>query len=143
MTAVLLDVNVLLAILDPKNLHHEAAQTWFGAQRNGNWATCPLVQNGYVRIASQPSYGNPVSTSAAIDLLRDFTAHADHEFWSDSISILDPALCRSEAVRSSRRVTDIYLVALASANGGRLATFDSRFSAEAVVNAGEAILLLG
>jgi uncharacterized protein len=38
----LLDVNVLVALLDPAHLHHDAAHAWFEVKREGGWATCPF-----------------------------------------------------------------------------------------------------
>ena len=53
--ASLLDVNVLVALFDPDHVHHEAAHVWFAATRGAGWATCPLTENGVVRVLSNPS----------------------------------------------------------------------------------------
>ena len=53
--AALLDVNVIIALLDPSHVHHERAHEWFGAYREskaGGWATCPIVETGVVRVVS-------------------------------------------------------------------------------------------
>ena len=39
MTA-LLDVNVLIALVWPNHVHHEAARAWFTRRRKDGWATC-------------------------------------------------------------------------------------------------------
>jgi predicted nucleic acid-binding protein len=54
--AWLLDVNALLALIDPVHVHHDSMHRWFETRNPQNWATCPLVENGPVRVLSQPSY---------------------------------------------------------------------------------------
>ena len=51
MTA-LLDVNVLIALFDPVHGHHEPAHAWFAHNRPFGWATCPITENGLVRVLS-------------------------------------------------------------------------------------------
>ena len=41
----LLDVNVLIALIDPQHVHHERSHRWFQAHGGHGWATCPLTQN--------------------------------------------------------------------------------------------------
>lgn len=80
MTA-LLDVNFLVALFDPMHLHHEAAHEWFGRNRGGGWATCPLTENGFVRVVSNPRYpGRGTSTRDAIARLAEIRRSADHVF---------------------------------------------------------------
>jgi predicted nucleic acid-binding protein len=55
MTTYLLDVNLLLALTDPMHIHHESAYRWFAGKGQKAWATCPLTENGFVRIASYPA----------------------------------------------------------------------------------------
>ncbi len=89
----LLDVNLLLALCDPRPVHHEAAHAWFHRTRAQGWATCPLTENGFIRIASHPKYpttpGGPALTAR---LLAVFCADRHHRFWPDSVSLLDSAL---------------------------------------------------
>jgi predicted nucleic acid-binding protein len=49
----LLDVNVLVALIDPAHIGHNAAHIWFGA-RAAAWATCPITENGVIRILGHP-----------------------------------------------------------------------------------------
>jgi toxin-antitoxin system PIN domain toxin len=121
----LLDVNVLIALFDPDHIHHEAAHDWFAEHRTSGWATCPLTENGLVRVLSHPRYGAEVSgVSDVIERLRAFRASGHHQFWADDISLCDGAVFDVGAVRGHAHVTDSYLVALAARRGGRLATFD-------------------
>ena len=40
----LLDVNVLIAVLDPHHEHHDKVVDWFLANHRDGWATCPLTK---------------------------------------------------------------------------------------------------
>jgi predicted nucleic acid-binding protein len=46
----LFDVNVLIALFDPAHVHHESAHAWWKANQSSGWATCPLTENGFVRV---------------------------------------------------------------------------------------------
>jgi uncharacterized protein len=132
----LLDVNVLLALFDPAHLHHEAAHAWFGRNRGQQWATCPLTENGLVRVLSNPSYrGTRTTIDDAASRLLKFCLDARHVFWPDSTSIRDRGLFRWNHVQGHRQIPDVYLLALSVANKGRLATFDSAISLSAVEGA--------
>ena len=43
--AYLLDVNVLIALVDPAHVQHEAAHAWFASVGHRSWATCAITQN--------------------------------------------------------------------------------------------------
>jgi len=138
MTAYLLDVNVLLALSDPMHVHHEAAHRWFGEEGRHAWATCPLTENAYVRIASHPSYPNrPGDAAVVLDSLRRLYAVAEHDFWPDDVSLLDLVL--PGAAMSHGQVTDVYLLGLAARRGGKLATFDRRIPSQVVPGGAEAL----
>ncbi len=73
----LLDINVLIALCDPVLPHAAAAQMFFGGglARNG-WATCPLVENGFLRIFGSRKYpGGPGSLKQHAISLREFWPH--------------------------------------------------------------------
>ncbi len=134
--AALLDVNVLVALFDPVHAHHEAAHEWFATNRALGWSTCPLTENGLVRIISNPSYPGRLTTiSDAITRLERFRASGHHTFWPDSVSICDQAV-RSVHIQGYRQLTDVYLLALAVKNDGRLATFDRGIPLSSVNGAG-------
>jgi len=120
----LLDVNVLVAILDPDHLHHHAARNWLGGHIEEGWASCPLTQNGCIRILSQPAYPGALPPAAIADRLAEATATEWHRFWPDSISLLDEGQVAWSHILGSRQLTDVYLLALALKQGGRLVTFD-------------------
>jgi hypothetical protein len=120
----LLDVNVLIALFDPDHVHHGRAWRWFEVEGRRGWATCPLTQNGCIRVMAQPGYPNPVPPSSMIDRLRSATTAPEHAFWSDDTSLLDAARFDATRIHGPRQVTDLYLLGLAVAHAGRFATFD-------------------
>jgi len=85
-----------------------------------------------MRVISQPSYPNPVSVAFAHDFLSQQIAATDHAFWADDISLLDARLLDRTRILGPRQLTDVYLLALAVRNGGRLATFDASVPLNAV-----------
>lgn len=131
MSRFLLDVNVLIALIDPEHIDHERAHTWAQSDLDAGWATCALTQNGFARIVSQPQYPGSVTVRAAIDLLRAATSDSRHEFWGCDLPLTD-ARIRAERLLGPRQITDSYLLALAVQNEGVLVTSDSRIDPETV-----------
>ena len=137
----LLDVNVLVALFDPDHVHHEAAHQWLGENLREGWATCPITENGLVRILSNPAYGaSPETRGAIIRRLGEFCASGGHTFWPDEISLRDKALFRWTSQVSHQKLTDVYLLGLATRRKGRLATFDRGVPVAAVVGAEDGTL---
>jgi uncharacterized protein len=130
--SALLDVNVLLALFDPVHEHHAEAFRWWTDNRADGWASCPLTQNGFVRVISNPGYARPLPLAEAVSLIGAQAARPDHVFWPDDISLLDATLFDHRQLRGPRQITDAYLLALARKNGGRLVTFDQSFARDAV-----------
>jgi len=128
----LFDVNVLLAVLQPDHAHHEPAQQWWAANRAAGWASCPISQNGFVRIISQPRYPKPMALAVAVGVFIDLIEGTDHHFWPDDISLLDAQHVDPTRILGPRQLTDIYLLALAVKNGGRFVTFDRAIPVGAV-----------
>ncbi len=131
--AFLLDVNVLVALLDPAHVHHDPAHEWFAIVGTRGFATCPLTENGVLRIVGNPRYPNSPGTPAVVAaMLGELRSLNHHVFWPDDISLLDPSIVDPARILSFAQVTDTYLLALAKANNGQLATFDRRLVADAV-----------
>jgi uncharacterized protein len=131
----LLDINMLLALSDAKHVHHVKARTWRATEAaagRGDWATCPLTQNGFLRISAQARYANPIPLPDALALLTRLTARPDHAFWPDDVSVLDASVVDHTRVLNHRQLTDVYLLALAVKHGGRLVTLDSGIALTAV-----------
>ena len=131
----LFDVNFLIALLDNSHIHHARAVDWFSQNASGGWASCPITQNGCIRIMSNPRYQNPTSVQDVIRRLSKATNTYGHEFWSDSVSLFEPNLVDWGKVLSCRGITDAYLLALAVKNNGRLVTFDQGINVRFVVGA--------
>jgi toxin-antitoxin system PIN domain toxin len=111
--------------------------------KGDGWASCPLTQNGFVRVFSQPTYRRSgTSAAAALDLLREASSKSDHVFWPDDISLLDVDRFNPARILGPKQLTDIYLLGLAVKNGGRLATFDRAISRSAVIPAEPAHLVV-
>jgi toxin-antitoxin system PIN domain toxin len=139
-TRALLDVNVLLALLDSDHVDHGRARAWLTAEIGSGWASCPITQNGFVRIISQPRYPSPISPAEAVGLLERACAERHHQFWPCEISVLDGKVIDRSRVHGPRQVTDAYLLALATVNGGRFVTFDRSVVLSAVPAASPANL---
>ena len=133
MTRYLLDVNVLIALLDPAHVQHEEVHEWFGRVGRKSFATCPITENGLLRIVGHPKYPNsPGPPSTVAPALAAIRALPGHAFWPDSVSLADSNLADASLLCSHFRVTDTYLLALARANKGQLATLDHKLATEAV-----------
>jgi uncharacterized protein len=132
---VLLDVNVLIALIDPAHVQHDHAHAWFAGKGQKAWATCPLTENGVLRIVGHPRYpSSPGAPAAVAELLSSFRTLPGHAFWPDDISLLDCEHVNAARLLDSAHVTDGYLLALARAHKGQLATFDQRMPTESVVD---------
>lgn len=79
----LLDINVIIALLDPDHTFHEKAHSWWAQHHDEGWASCPLTENGTVRIMSNSSYSREMQFTPheLINQLRLFGEQTDHEFW--------------------------------------------------------------
>ena len=84
----LYDVNCLLALLDRHHAAHATVAGWFAANTEHGWASCPLTQNGCVRILSQPRYPHPLSVVDAMDLLRAAVSSEYHQFIPDDARLV-------------------------------------------------------
>ncbi len=131
----LLDVNVLIALLDAAHIHHALAHRWLAREIGSGWASCPITQNGCIRIMSQPAYPGALRSAEIAARLGEAASTAEHAFWPDEVSLLDAAVIDWQRVLGHRQVTDAYLLALAVRHNGRFVTFDRRIGVEAVTGA--------
>jgi hypothetical protein len=138
----LLDVNVLIALIDETHTHHDMVVDWFVDIRHTGWATCPLVENGFIRIVGHPNYpGGPQSTYAARALLAKLCQSPGHQFWPDTISLLERT--HTSQLPASKHLTDYYLLMLAIKNEARFATLDQRIETRKILNGDQSIHVIG
>jgi uncharacterized protein len=114
--SVLLDANVLIALLVDDHVYHEAAENWF-VGLSEKFATCPITQGSLIRLLIREGQ----SAAGARAVLEGATADPRHEFWPDDVPYTQVP---TEGIIGHRQVTDAYLAQLTRARGSRLATFD-------------------
>lgn len=131
------DVNTLLALLDPMHVHHDAAHLWYQQNSPMQFLLVPHVENGVIRVASQPKYPNCLGTSRKVrEALQDFAAKTKAQSCKQEVSLLDNRVLLKPDSLTPARVSDLYLLALAAANKARFATFDKRIPTDAVMGGG-------
>ncbi len=117
----LLDANALIALSFPDHVHHRPIRAWLAA--HPNFAVCPITEGALVRFIVR---SNPNGSGVALATLEILARQGGYEFWPDDISYRSANLAR---VAGHQQVTDAYLVASATASGGKLATFDAALAA--------------
>ncbi len=113
---ILLDSNVLIALIVEDHVHHELAKYWF-KKSHQKFATCPITQGSLIRFLIREGQDSSIS----VDILRSICLHPRHEFWMDEVGFSDFEL---KSVSGHRQVTDFYLAQLARIKNGKLVTFD-------------------
>ena len=141
----LLDVNVLIALVDPQHVHHEPSHRWFqahGLVMAGRHAPS-LRQRAVARILGNPRYPNsPGGPVVVMPLLQELLAHPTHVFWLDALSWRSSPLdvFEAEALLHHGQITDAYLLALAVHHQGVLVSFDKSLSSRWVCGGAQALL---
>ena len=131
----LLDVNILVALCDADHQHHLAASLWFTEYAEAGWASCPMTQNGVLRILSSPAYPNARPPKQVIEQLQPLFATKVHRFWPDDLSLTDATRFAHRYLIGHRQITHAYLPGLAVKNRGRLLSKDGSIASNAVVGA--------
>jgi toxin-antitoxin system PIN domain toxin len=139
----LLDVNVWVALLDEAHVFHATAVAFF-ERKNLKIATCPLVENGVIRVLNLPAYSKlgPVGFEAVASKINEICADVDHEFWPDQVSLRTPGTVNWPRMLGHNQITDVYLLALAVSRRGCLATLDHRVALSTVTGATTKHLML-
>ena len=136
----LLDVNILIALGDPAHEHHRRVQTSFHAKPL-DWATCPITENGFLRIVGNSAYLNVKGDPQRLCIyFRQMCAWPGHQFWPDDLTLRDAY--RFPNLPSSRKLTDLYLLGLAASRNGKLATLDKRIEADLIKGGTSAYFLI-
>ena len=113
---ILLDANVLIALVVEDHVHHRAAERWF-AGTTAAIATCPITQGSLLRLLIREGQ----SAQAATAVVSALMTQPRHVFWPDDAAFDAVPLT---GVIGYRQVTEAYLAHLARTHNGRLATFD-------------------
>ena len=125
MTASLLDVSVLIALMWPTHEAHNRVLRWFGRSARHGWATCPMTQAGFVRLVSNPAFSrDAVSPAAALAILDANLRNEHHHFWEDDCGVGNSGQQFRARFVGHRQVTYAYLLGLAVRKGGHLVTLD-------------------
>jgi toxin-antitoxin system PIN domain toxin len=131
----LLDINVVIALLDAEHVMHATATQWLARGWENGWASCPVTQNGVLRILSQPAYPNYRPVAEVAERLAEACSHPSHQFWSGGVSLLNPTGVNWRQLLGPRQVTDAYLLAVAVSESGRFVSFDQRIPTDLVPQA--------
>ena len=129
----LLDVNVWIALFDDAHQFSERANS-FIETRGVQIATCPLVENGVIRVMSSPSYSRrgTLPMQQVREKLREACNLLDHAFWPDDVSLREDDLFDFNRVQGHNQITDLYLLGLAVRHSGCLVTFDQAIGLSSV-----------
>lgn len=121
----LLDVNVLIALAFPHHASHVAAHAWFRQEPNRQWATCPLTQAGFVRIASRLLAGVTDGPRKALAALETDCRTSSHQYWPVDIDLRDLSDSQRSRLTGPNQIADMQLLLVAHRHRGQLATFDA------------------
>jgi uncharacterized protein len=142
-TAFLLDVNVLVALAREDHAAHRDVKGWFQGRGARRWATSALTEAGFVRVVSNPRFSEtPLDVSEVMAMLAALTTLPGHQFWPIDFNFAEAAAPFEARFFGHQQVTDIYLLALAIRNKGKLVTLDRGIAALAGSEYLEDILVL-
>lgn len=127
--ALLLDVNVLLALAWPNHQFHRQARARLA--KTQPWATCAITELALIRLYLTPAVVHARKSAAeALAILSAMAEDDYHEYWSELPELTEARGSGAFArVLGHHQVNDAYLLELARRHGGRLLTFDRRLEA--------------
>ena len=121
----LLDVNVLVALAFPLHSSHQPAHSWFRREPDRLWATCPLTQAGFLRIASRALGGSRDAPGKALAGLERDCQSPNHLYWPVDVDLTDLSDVQRSRLIGPKQIADMQLLLLAHRHHGQLATFDA------------------
>lgn len=122
------DVNVLIALSDPRHVNHGTASKWYEGIGDGLFMLCPITESGFVRLSAAPHVGGR-EMQDAIALLREMTHLPTYAYLRGPESWLEAVQPFTARLHGYRQVTDAYLLGLAIAHDAVLVTLDSHIRA--------------
>jgi uncharacterized protein len=121
----LLDVNLLIALLEPGHIFFQKAQEWFRLSGKDNWGVCPLTEVGFVRITTNPNfYPGPRTLEDAKTILAELADRPGYRYWPMTEGWATLTAPFAARISGHQQVTDAYLLGLAIKEDGVLVTFD-------------------
>ena len=139
----LLDLNALISLADPDSLHYQAMQKWFDSTGKEDWGVCPLTEEGFVRVTTNPAFGVAKRTVAqATAILAELAQHPGYRYWAISDKWAELTAPFSARLLGHQQVTDGYLLGMAVKESGILVTFDKGIRFLAGTEFGRNVLLL-
>ena len=128
---VLADINVLLALVDTKHVHHKKSAQWFsGLEAGSKLLICRIAQMGLLRLLVNPA----VMTSETLSLREAWAFYGNfiqdpcvfEVKEPDGLQAIWAGIC-FDFGSSPKVVADAYLAAFAISGGFQLATLDKAF----------------
>jgi toxin-antitoxin system PIN domain toxin len=121
----LLDLNALIALVDPDSPHYGAIQKWFDSEGKRDWGVCTLTEAGFIRVTTNPAYrGSSRSVAQATTVLHELSVQPGYRYWMINDKWADVTAPFAARVAGHQQVTDAYLLGLAIKEKGVLVTFD-------------------
>lgn len=123
------DVNVWLALVDKRHVHHLVASQYWQKDAAEKLAFCRVTMMGFLRLSMQARVmPNPLSAQESWTVYRQFLALPNGAFLAEPTGLDDHFYALSCANTFPQRLwTDAYLAAFAIASGCRLVSFDRDF----------------
>lgn len=125
----LLDVNVWLALVDKRHVHHPVAARYWSDATVESRAFCRITANGFLRLSSNAgALPNPLSPHEAWIIYRQFLSLPTIR-WLPEPPKLDDSYCALTCAPGfvHRLWTDAYLAAFAIGSQCRLVSLDGDF----------------
>lgn len=121
----LLDVNVLIALVEPGHEHYQKVQEWFRASGKASLGLCPLTEAGFLRVTTNPAFRpGPRAMEQATAILQSLKSHPQYRYWEIKESWVDLTAKFAWRILGHQQVTDACLLGLAIKENGVLVTFD-------------------
>lgn len=139
----LLDTNALITLIDLDHPYSQRTQRWLTSVRDQGWYICPIVENGAIRIMSQPAYSQRRLTPAEVaTTIEGLKVVSGYSFVANDVSLTDDSLFDLGRLNTSAQITDTYLLGLAAQHGAALATHDRRLVTSAVRHPAARVVLI-
>ena len=126
----LLDVNIWLALVDQRHVHHHVAHDYWSRHGAHQFAFCRTTMQGFLRLATNPrAVVKPKTNAEAWAIYRDLLVLPNIRFLVEPAS-LDAHFqaFTTQAAVPPRMWTDAYLAAFALSSGSRLVSLDADFA---------------